>query len=308
VNALTGDYSSGKYVPKLTGECISCGICYTLCPRTVVLSPDLIGDFKSAWKIRSKIENQGRQDGGATTALLAYMLDKRLIDGAIVTKQDPGKPWMPIPFLARKRQEVLASAGTVYTHSTIVPEMMKALRSGLRNLAVVGTSCHVDSVVKMENHPAGFLAGVTVFKVGLFCTESFGYQGLVGFFRNAGFDISSVSRMAISSGVFNAMTSKGKQEWPVKEFGGVAAKSCSYCRDFTCKNADISCGNVGSDTGWTTVLARTERGEKVLQDALAKGVIEGERMEAKSLEPIEKSARSKAMRYYSLRPGQALEE
>ncbi len=94
----------------------------------------------------------------------------------------------------------------------------------------------------------------------------------------------------------------------MKELGSVAAKSCSYCRDFTCKNADISCGNVGSEAGWTTVLARTERGEKVLQDAMTKGVIEGERIEAKSLEAIEKSARSKAMRYYSLRPGQAAEE
>jgi coenzyme F420 hydrogenase subunit beta len=308
VNALTGDYSSGRYVPTLTGECISCGICYTLCPRTVVLSEDLIGEFKSAWRIRSKIENQTRQDGGAVTAVLAHMLDKRMIDGAIVTKQDPSKPWMPIPFLAKKRQDILASAGTVYTHSPIVPEMMKALRSGLHNLAVVGTSCHIDSIQKMEHHPAEFLAGASVFKIGLFCTESFGYKGLVAFFQKAGLDVKNIRHMAVSSGVFNVTTASGKQEWSVKEFGNVAAKSCSYCRDFTCKSADISCGNVGSDPGWTILLARTEKGEKVLQDALAKGTIEGERVEARSLEPIEKSARSKAMRYYSLKPGQTVEE
>jgi len=308
VNALTGDYSSGKYVPTLTGNCISCGICYTLCPRTVVLSRDLIGDFKSAWRIRSKIENQTRQDGGAVTAVLAFMLEKHMIDGAIVTKQDSSKPWMPVPFLARKRQDVLSSAGTIYTHSPIVTEMMKALRSGLHNLAIVGTSCHIDSIQKMERHPAGFFAGASVFKVGLFCTESFGYQGLVGFFQNAGLDIKSIGRMTISSGVFSATTPTGKQEWPVKVLGGVAAKSCSYCRDFTCKNADISCGNVGSDPGWTMVLARSEQGEKVLQDAITKGVIEGERVDVKLLEAIEKSARSKAMRYYSLKPGQGTDE
>ncbi len=178
VSALTGDCSSGKYVPTLTGECTSCGVCYTICPRTVVLQRDLIGDFKSAWRIKSKLENQARQDGGAATAVLAHMLDKRMIEGAIVTRQDPSKPWMPTPFFARKRQEVLASAGTIYTHSPIVPEMMKALRSGVHNLAVVGTSCHIDSIQKMETQPAGFFAGATVFKIGLFCTESFGYQGL----------------------------------------------------------------------------------------------------------------------------------
>lgn len=308
VSALTGDYSSGKFVPTLTGTCTSCGICYTLCPRTVVLPQDLVGNFRSAWKARSKTDIQTRQDGGAVSALLAYMLDKRMIDGAVVTRQDPSKPWMPVPFIAKKKQDLLLSGGTIYTHSPIAPEMMKAFKNGLHNLAVVGTSCHVDSIQKMENHPAGFFAGASVFKIGLFCTESFSYPALVSFFQEAGLDMKSIRQMAISSGVFTATSSSGKQEWPVKEFSRAAAKSCSYCRDFTCKNADISCGNVGSEAGWTTVLARTQRGEQVLQDAKAKGAVEAERIDTKSLEGIEKSARSKAMRYYSLKPGLATEE
>jgi hypothetical protein len=53
---------------------------------------------------------------------------------------------------------------------------------------------------------------------------------------------------------------------------------------------------------------RSERGEKVLQDAAAKGILDAERIDPKSFEPIEKAARSKAMRYYSLKPGQAAED
>lgn len=308
VDALTGDYSSGKYVPTLTGTCISCGICYTICPRTLVLSQELIGDVRSAWKVKSKVENQTRQDGGAVIALLAYMLDKHIIEGAVVTKQDASKPWMPSSVLAKKRQDLMLAGGTIYTHSPIMQEVMKAFKSGLDNIAAVGTSCHIDSIHKMESHPAGFFAGSSVFKIGLFCTESFGYPNLVAFFQKAGLDIKGIRRMTISSGVFTASTSAGKQEWPVKDLSHAAAKSCSYCRDFTCKNADLSCGNVGSDAGWTTVLVRTERGEKVLQDAAARGILDAERIDPKSLEPIEKAARSKAMRYYSLKPGQAAEE
>ena len=305
VDALTGEYASGKYVPTLTGNCTSCGICYTVCPRTLVFWKDLVGDFRSGWRVRSKLQTQRRQDGGAVIAFLTYMLDKKIVEAAVATRQDSKKPWMPVAILATKKEELMEAGGTIYTHSPIVQELMKGFKGGFKAIAVVGTSCNIDAVHKMETHPAGLLQvdmGLGVFKIGLFCMESFSYPGLVQFLKKANIDIKDVQRMAISSGVFTVTTSQQKHEWPVQDLSHAAASSCSYCRDFACKNADLSCGNIGSDEGWTTVLVRTIHGEQVLQEAAAEGIIEADLIDPKGLETIERVARSKAMRYYSLRP------
>ncbi|RDE15092.1 MAG: NADP oxidoreductase [Candidatus Thorarchaeota archaeon] len=305
VDALTGVYTTGKYVPTLTGNCTSCGICYTVCPRTLVFWKDLVGDFRSAWKVRSKLQNEKRQDGGAVIAFLSYMLDKKIVEAAVVTRQDTKKPWMPVAVLAVKKEELMVAGGSIYTHSPVVQEMMRGFKSGLKTIAVVGTSCNIDAISKMETHPAGLLQidlGLGAFKIGLFCMESFTYTGLVQFLEKAGVDLKEVQRMAISSGVFTVTTSQGKHEWPVEDLSRATASSCSYCRDFSCKNADLSCGNIGSDEGWTTVLVRTIRGEQILQESAADGYIEAELLDPKGLESIERVARSKAMRYYSLKP------
>ncbi len=141
-----------------------------------------------------------------------------------------------------------------------------------------------------------------VIKIGLFCMESFDYAGLAQFLKDEGINIKDVDRMAISSGKFRVMVSEHEREWSIGDLNSVAAKSCSYCQDLTCKNADISCGNIGSEDGWTTVLIRTIQGEHIFQETLAAGLIEANLLEAKSLRTIEKSARFKAIRHYKLNP------
>ncbi len=49
---------------------------------------------------------------------------------------------------------------------------------------------------------------------------------------------------------------------------------CEYCTDFVATHADISCGFAGSKKGYTTVIALTERGKAVLDQALGAGLFE----------------------------------
>jgi coenzyme F420 hydrogenase subunit beta len=62
---------------------------------------------------------------------------------------------------------------------------------------------------------------------------------------------------------------------PVKDFHGAALKGCDECADFLGRSADISVGSVGSMTGWTSVLIRTERGRLAFQAARAKLDVRG---------------------------------
>lgn len=301
VNAITGIRTTQKYVPTLTGECISCGICYTMCPRTYVLWSDLIGPFRSVWKARSKLEGP-KQDGGAVTALLSYMLDKHLVDAAVVAGFGD-TPWLPEARIVTEADQVRQSGGTIYTHAPVVQGLISAFRAGHVAVAVVGTSCNIDAIAKMQTHPAGLLqldTKASVFTISLFCTESFDYKRLRDFLESHKVRLEDVRRMAISKGVFRIETPTESKEWPIGDLEAAAADSCSYCRDFTGKSADLSCGNVGSEEGWTTVIVRSVRGEHVLQEAVAEGVVEAELLDAKDLRKIETVSRTKAMRYYAL--------
>ena len=304
VDALTGDLTSGKYVPTLTGKCISCGICYAMCPRTFPLWDDVAGSFRSVWKACSTGEH-GRQDGGVVTALLGYMLDADLIDAAIVACRGNSTQWMPEASIVKSSGNLGKCAGTIYTHAPVIGKMMESFSGGAQALAVVGTSCDIDAIERMKRHPAGYLsvdARRSVFSIGLFCMESFEYPKLKAWLEAQDIDIEDVTRFEISGGKFRVKSPSVEKEWPVADLDAAAATSCAYCHDLTSVNADLSCGNIGSEEGYTTVIVRTVRGEQVLQEAMAKGLIEGELVDPKSLTAIQNVARSKRYRFYGMKP------
>ena len=304
VDAISAEYVDEKLVPTLTGDCISCGICYAMCPRSYVLFGDLIGPFQSAWKVRSLGQHK-RQDGGAAIALLEYLLSSKKIESAVVATHSPDKPWRPIAKRVTDIEQLHDCGGTIYSHAQVASEMIQGFKEGIFKQAVVGTACNIDALSRMETHPAGFAAlnkEVDIFKLSLFCMESFNYGDLVKFLNNEGIEIGKVTRFAIASGQFSVTTNDGEKSWAVKELDSIAASSCSYCQDLTGKHSDISCGNIGSDEGWTTVLVRTKKGEEVFRGALKAGLIEAEELEPKSVQTVANSARFKKNKYFSLSP------
>lgn len=303
VDALTGMHKEGKYIPELTGKCIACGICYDVCPKTASSQNDLLGDIRSAWKVKATEEYPRRQNGGAVTAVLSYMLEHEAVDGAVIACQDPDKPWYPKPKIATKKPEITDCAGTVYTHSPIVEGVMEGFRSGLSALAVVGTSCNLDAIANMENNPAGVLnidLKHSLFKIGLFCMESFNYSKLKEFLEEDGVSIEDVEKFSIEKGKLIVTTSEETKKWPISKLSASAASSCPYCRDLTAKNGDISCGNIGTDSDWTTVLVRTIQGEHMLQAAIEAEYIQAEELSSKGLRILERIARMKFNRLYDL--------
>jgi len=302
VDAISGTRVDDKYVPALTGECTSCGICYAMCPRAFSIQDDLLGNVKSAWKVRS-LGDHNRQDGGAVTVFLEYMLEKKMIEAAVVACQDPGTPWLPVAKRVTSKDQLYDCAGTIYTHTPVVSEMIKGFKEGLSKQAIVGTACNIDAVERMESHVAGFFSvqkDASIFKISLFCMESFNYTDLTKFLKADGIKIEDVKRFAIAGGQFTVTLESGEKSWPVKDLDPAAATSCAYCQDLTGLHSDLSCGNIGSDEGWTTVLVRSAIGEKVLKGALKDGMIEAEELEAKTVRTVANSARFKKNKFYKL--------
>ena len=302
VDALTGERIEGKYVPTLTGKCIACGTCYAMCPRTAILDEDTIGSYLSVWQVRS-LKNQNGQDGGAVTAILAALIDKGRIEAAVLVDHTDEYRWLPLAKRVTTSKDILDSGGTMYSHAQVIGELQRCLQDDLSAIAVVGTACNIEAIGRMEKHPAGIFNidsnPPSVFKVSLFCMESFHHQGLVEFLSQAGISITNVDKFAISKGEFRVTSNGETKTWPVKDLSHIANSSCAYCTDLTGMASDLSCGNIGSEEGWTTVIARSKAGTDAINLAIQEGYIEGERLDAVPIAVIN-SARFKINKRFKL--------
>lgn len=275
--------------PDLIGKCIACGLCYFQCPVTPG-SP--IGDFKKAWVTRAAASDIKGQDGGTVTALLASMLANGEIDAAIVTRQDPSHPWHPHPVIATTREAILEASGTIYTHSPVVPVLVDAVNAGHRRIAVVATACKIGAIRELLDGDDGILRGIdglAILTIGLFCSESFVPEKLLSFLGTK-VDPAAITKMRISSGTMWVHHAGGKETFGLtssaEDFASCMKKSCANCHDLTAEGADISVGNIGSDSKHNTVLVRTARGEQALAAVLARGDLEAREAKRDELKPL----------------------
>ncbi len=291
-------------VPKLVGKCTACGVCYRACPRTITSVKALVGDYIAAFIGKSALEKVKGQDGGVVTSLLMYAFDKGLIDAAVVTMRSEEEPWKPVARVVTDSEELLKSSGSVYSHSQTIEALVEAIEKGYRSIAFVGTPCNIDAVAKMQSQPFGLLhlfMKARILKVGLFCMDSFSYEGLKEFFEvEQGIPLSSISKMGIAAGKFNIVYDEDKtMAWPVKELDRYRSTSCHYCRDLTSEKADISVGSVGSPEGYSTILVRSGVANELLEDAMENGYLVLEPLDRNGLKRVLNLARLKKVQLYT---------
>ncbi len=282
--------------PKLVSKCVSCEICYYQCPRVdwddaameqklfgrVRKPEEPLGIYRLAYSARATNPEilKVAQDGGVVTALLAYALDNGVIDAAVVSGVDPEQPWKPVPRVVLRSSDLLATAGTKYTPCPNLIGLASAVvEYGLERVGFVGTPCQVRAIRKMQDPAHGCLklSDKVVFTIGLFCMESFGYEKLVKEFvwDKHGVDPSSVTKFAITKGKFIVWVGEEEKiNVPIKELDPYVRDCCRVCNDFGADFADISVGSVGSPDGWSTVLVRTEVGEKLFAGAVENRYVE----------------------------------
>jgi coenzyme F420 hydrogenase subunit beta len=241
-------------------------------------------------------------DGGVVTALLLFMLENHLIDGAIVSRKTSILSREPL--LATTRNELIAAAGSHFGGSSHLEELgdryttysptlsaVRGLRSGnLQRVAMVGTPCQIRTVRKMQC--LGILpAHIVTFTIGLFCIENFAFhatgrskleailQAKVG--RPVRFE--DIDKINVKEDLIVSLNgTRGERSAqarmtihvPLDELEEMARPACLACTDFANDYADLSVGGLGSPSGYTTTLVRTREGNRVYGEALSRGYIE----------------------------------
>ncbi len=270
---------------KRAMDCVGCYTCYDAC---YMLRHDLIKDIEGStigWGKKEGIGLYRRivaaktkdpqvtkecQDGGIVTTLLLYALDRGIIDGALVVGRED---WAPIACVAQTMDEIIHAAGTKYG---VVP-VLKALRMavvdhGLGKICVVGSPCHIQSI-RYLRHKGLPLASSVKLTIGLFCRENYEYACIIKKIGAKGVDITQVSKLDVSD-EFHIYAEGEKMSFPITEAKSCVPRHCLVCQDLAAELADIAIGSGGSAEGWSTVIIRTEEGEKVFDGMVKEGLVE----------------------------------
>jgi coenzyme F420 hydrogenase subunit beta len=307
------EYTEEK--PKLAKRCEKCGICAKVCPRFEWQQSamerfvfgrerkpeEAFGIYKRLAIAQASDEELRRscQDGGVVTALLKFALEKGIIEAAVVSSLAADKPLFPNPTLVTDVGKLLACAGTRYTYSPNLFALKEGLLQKKKSLAYVGTACQIQAIRRMEMASLKRYVESIKFTLGLMCTESFTYKGLIRYIEQTlGINPSDIAKMNIKGHLLITMRSGEVRTVPLKEGKQYTRQGCLPCKDFSGELADISAGGLGM-TDWTFVIIRTSRGEETFRDAEKSGAIktkpvEREKFASDLLVKLSKRKRNKA--------------
>ena len=275
-------------------QCTNCGLCRKVCPSVpenqvmVVGASDPFHGISLSAYIGHAVDQEIRQksqSGGIVSALLCYLLEERLIQGAVVN-QFSSQDRRPLAVYATTRQAVLAGAGSYYSQSSVVKTI---LANKDKRMAAVVLGCQAESLKLIRAiNPT---LGVPAYTIGLICAGQ--YSGAY------------IDELISLAGCRNAQINgfrfrdKSAGDWPghVKIYAAdknyildkkyrhmlkpvYEAYRCLLCFDQMNVQSDLVVGDpwgidhAENKTGNSVIVVRTEKGKALLEGAVKQGYID----------------------------------
>jgi len=292
-------YSPPEYINK--DKCLECGICYYICPQTHVLDDDLnitykfsefssmlIGHYEDIYSCQATDKEflEYGTDGGVVNSIINYLIEKKKVDGAIVSRTDA--PFSREATFADNKPDLIRSSGakldispqldeiqkfSTYTHS--IPELN---RFKFKKLAVVATPCQVYTIRCMQDLGVTPSENIEI-TLGLFCYENFFFEKsqIEKFEKDFNIKFTDIKKINIKEDVIFKLRDDGIGEKiihiPFNHLKNYMRVACNACNDFTNIYADISFGGLGSSDKYTTVITRTEKGKNLFSQVIDAGII-----------------------------------
>lgn len=294
--------TAGYLVADINNElCINCGKCAKICPSNPENNPTIETDdifhgiclagyvgYASDTTIRQK-----SQSGGIVTALLCYLLEQKEIDGVLVNNLNP-ETRRPQAVFASSKNEIIEACGSYYAQSSVVKSILE--NSDKKSAAVV-LGCQAESLQLIrEKYPDVNLPKYTI---GLICAGQYSGDMMDDLIEQSGCNDKQISEFRFRDKSVGwpgdiHVTTPNNDYWLPKERRHRLKQvyelyRCIACYDQMNIFCDIVCGDPWGIShkqqpeGHTVVIARTEKGKKLLEDAARGGAI---RIEELSTEDI----------------------
>jgi len=265
-----------------------CPICYGVCPHSEAhllrslrfvsdapIKNEAIGYYRKivlAQATDPKLRELSH-GGAVVTSLLAYGIQKKVFDSAIVSQAEKENPSQPKPSVALVPDDILSAVGSKFFPSSVAKAYGSAVYGyGKTKIAFIGVPCHVLALRKMEawQHKISHSMKITI---GLFCFGTFSLSPLLKYITEKyNINPSEIKSMRLSR-KFVIQTEKETIKIPLSEVKEHILPSCRTCTDFTAELADISVGGAYPLKDWSTVVIRTKAGEDFFYDAVENGII-----------------------------------
>lgn len=164
--AITFRKKSGILVPVVDREqCRNdkgCHLCMKICPGTEIelakMARALYGNAPTdarAGHYHSVFSGYSNDyptryhaaSGGLVSEFIAFLLEEKVIDGAVLTRFSEADPLTPVPFIARTREEVIQARSSKYCPVSM-NGIGRLLESQPGKYVIVGLPCHIQGFRK----------------------------------------------------------------------------------------------------------------------------------------------------------------
>jgi coenzyme F420 hydrogenase subunit beta len=253
-------------------------------------SHPLIGHFKKiriGFSIDPEVRINGAS-GGIISAILIWLLEKKMIDGAVVLGMSDSEPWLPVPFIATTKEDILKAAQSKYVIGP-VNEILPAIGDFNGILAYVGLPGQVQSIrlLQQMGHPS--VKNIR-YIFGPFYGNTLHFSSVKSFLRSFGVkDHTLIQKLYFRYGEWPGKMRIELKDGRIFELQKFHAnylipfhimKNSLLCTDLTNEFTDISGGDAWAPAyeergkGFSMVISRSEAGEDILQRMLQEDRLE----------------------------------
>lgn len=235
--------------------------------------------------------------GGVVSALALFCIDHKNFAGAVQVRARPDQPLLNESVISRSRAEVLAASASRYAPASPC-ERLADLRGSAQPHVFIGKPCDVAGSARLVAEQPS-LADSVALTISIFCAGTPSIAGSRELLRRLGVsdgdevlelryrgrgwpgNMAVRFRKADTGEIHEASTSYA-EGW-----GEILQKHkqwrCQLCADHLGEHADLSIGDpwyrpvAEDDPGQSLVVVRTERGRRILQEAMRAGIVKLER-------------------------------
>jgi coenzyme F420 hydrogenase subunit beta len=287
----------------ISDKCVNCGLCTKVCPsleKNMQPNNDVdpyVGNIISVYVGRAidEFTYKNSQSGGTCTALLTYLFDNKLIDGALVVRMEAATPVPVLKASIVSDVELLKQTQkSCYTPVDLLSSLKDI--SQYHSLAVVGLPCHISGLVNLQKVKK-VIADKVKYRIGLICDRTLCsgiqnvFQTYVPHFENIiiNWRCKNLATKGVHFQYDNApvviinedgqyVSVKNTHRFWLKEM--FTPPRCRVCPDKINVNADIVLGdpwrmpNYDKENGDSVIVVRTGVGSQLLSDAVRTGYVQ----------------------------------
>ena len=266
------------------------GRCFDCCPRVEVdldelsrqhcdvpYRADPLGHYRSIHTAQAggKVGEGPFQAGGTVSAVVSFALERGYLDGVVLTDREG---LLPVPRCVTTPGEVLRCGTSKYTAAPTLSAVNRAMSDGYRRIGAVTTPCQAQALALMQSRRREEHDGTDPVQlvVGIFCTWSLDFRAFEAFIADR-IPVDSIAMIDIPPPPAEIMeihlTDGSKQELPLDAIRELVPPGCSYCLDMTAEFTDISVGVLEGRPDMNTLIIRTERGQRLVDEAVDAGYL-----------------------------------